>query len=67
VVLPSDIGRTKPLIRLLLNQTGWQLTEDPHSRSRHHWMPLMLDEIPALGRLDFFESARIRPSALPCG
>ena len=56
VVPPSDISRTKPLIRLLLNQIGRRLTEDLASRSRHRVL-LMLDEFPALGRLDFFESA----------
>ena len=84
VVPPSDISRTKPLIRLLLNQIGRRLTEtipDPpptprlwirrwfdkvrvpvskvvegHSVHRHSLL-WMLDEFPALGRLDFFESA----------
>ena len=55
VVPPSDISRTKPLIRLVLNQIGRRLTEDLHAK-RHHRMLLMLDEFPALGRLDFFES-----------
>ncbi len=55
VVPPSDIQRTKPLIRLILNQIGRRLTErlDPTARQR---LLLMLDEFPALGRLDFFES-----------
>lgn len=57
VVPPSDINRTKPLIRLILNQIGRQLTEDLHGKTRHHRLLLMLDEFPALGRLDFFESA----------
>ncbi|HEY2707065.1 MAG TPA: conjugal transfer protein TraG [Caulobacteraceae bacterium] len=56
VVPPSDISRTKPLIRLLLNQLGRRLTEDL-DRPRRHRVLLMLDEFPALGRLDFFESA----------
>src|SRR5271166_1936942 len=30
VVPPSDISRTKPLIRLVLNQIGRRLTEDLH-------------------------------------
>ncbi len=55
VVPPSDISRTKPLIRLVLNQIGRRLTEDLHAE-RNHRMLLMLDEFPALGRLDFFES-----------
>src|SRR3954469_1973836 len=57
VVPPSDISRTKPLIRLVLNQIGRRLTEDLHGKGRRHRLLLMLDEFPALGRLDFFESA----------
>ena len=57
VVPPSDISRTKPLVRLILNQIGRRLTEDLHARGRRHRLLLMLDEFPALGRLDFFESA----------
>ncbi|MBB4010455.1 conjugal transfer protein TraG [Allorhizobium taibaishanense] len=57
VVPPSDISRTKPLVRLILNQIGRRLTEDLHARERRHRMLMMLDEFPALGRLDFFESA----------
>jgi len=59
VVPPSDISRTKPLIRLLLNQIGRRLTETLETRRdpRRHSVLLMLDEFPALGRLDFFESA----------
>lgn len=58
VVPPSDLSRMRPLLRLMLNQMLRCLTET--------WMPnigagqtllLMLDEFPALGRLDFFESA----------
>ncbi len=57
VVPPSDISRTKPLIRLVLNQIGRRLTEELHPKNRRHRVLLMLDEFPALGRLDFFESA----------
>ncbi|MET3645429.1 conjugal transfer protein TraG [Phyllobacterium ifriqiyense] len=57
VVPPSDINRTKPLIRLLLNQIGRRLTEDLQAKAGRHGLLLMLDEFPALGRLDFFESA----------
>ncbi|MES2255530.1 MAG: conjugal transfer protein TraG [Pseudomonadota bacterium] len=60
VVPPSDISRTKPLVRLVLNQIGRHLTEklegDPTKRRRHQLL-MMLDEFPALGRLDFFETA----------
>jgi type IV secretion system protein VirD4 len=57
VVPPSDISRTKPLVRLILNQIGRRLTEELASKDRRHRLLLMLDEFPALGRLDFFESA----------
>ncbi len=57
VVPPSDISRTKPLVRLILNQIGRRLTEELNSKNRRHRLLLMLDEFPALGRLDFFESA----------
>jgi type IV secretion system protein VirD4 len=58
VVPPSDISRTKPLIRLVLNQIGRRLTErlDSGGPGRRQLL-LMLDEFPALGRLDFFETA----------
>ncbi|HEY5239399.1 MAG TPA: conjugal transfer protein TraG [Rhizomicrobium sp.] len=60
VIPPSDISRTKPLVRLILNQIGRRLTErlegDPE-KSRRHKLLMMLDEFPALGRLDFFETA----------
>jgi type IV secretion system protein VirD4 len=57
VVPPSDISRTKPLVRLILNQIGRRLTEDLQAKDRRQRLLFMLDEFPALGRLDFFESA----------
>jgi type IV secretion system protein VirD4 len=60
IVPPSDISRTRPLIRLILNQIGRRLTENLHhidGERRKHKLLLMLDEFPALGRLDFFETA----------
>ncbi|MEM7710654.1 MAG: IncP-type conjugal transfer protein TraG, partial [Pseudomonadota bacterium] len=57
VVPPSDIARTKPLVRLILNQVGRRLTEELEAKTRRHRLLLMLDEFPALGRLDFFETA----------
>ncbi|HWW58144.1 MAG TPA: conjugal transfer protein TraG [Sphingopyxis sp.] len=60
VIPPSDISRTKPLIRLILNQIGRRLTEkldDRGSSVRRHQLLMMLDEFPALGRLDFFETS----------
>jgi type IV secretion system protein VirD4 len=59
VVPPSDISRTKPLVRLVLNQIGRRLTErlqSPAGRPQRQQL-MMLDEFPALGRLDFFETA----------
>jgi type IV secretion system protein VirD4 len=60
VVPPSDISRTKPLIRLVLNQIGRRLTEQLDASgapSHKHKLLMMLDEFPALGRLDFFETS----------
>jgi len=59
VVPPSDISRTKPLIRLVLNQIGRRLTEQLHAPGApdRHRLLMMLDEFPALGRLDFFETS----------
>jgi type IV secretion system protein VirD4 len=60
VVPPSDISRTKPLIRLILNQIGRRLTETLSANDgapKQRQLLMMLDEFPALGRLDFFESA----------
>ena len=59
---PSDIIRTRPLLRLLLNQLGRRLTEtlDAGGMSGSPRPPrllLMLDEFPALGRLDFLQTA----------
>ena len=59
VVPPSDISRTRPLVRLILNQIARRLTETlpaDGAASRRRLL-LMLDEFPALGRLDFFESS----------
>ena len=47
VVPPSDISRTKPLIRLILNQIGRRLTESLDGSdgiARRHKLLLMLDE-----------------------
>ena len=57
VVPPSDISRTKPLVRLVLNQIGRRLTEKLEASRRRQRVLLMLDEFPTLGRLEFFESA----------
>ncbi len=55
VVPPSDLSRTKPLVRLILNQIGRRLTEELPLVPRRKLL-LMLDEFPALGRLEFFET-----------
>ncbi|MBB4633907.1 conjugal transfer protein TraG [Sphingosinicella soli] len=60
VIPPSDISRTKPLVRLILNQIGRRLTEQldagrAQANGRRQLL-MMLDEFPALGRLDFFET-----------
>jgi type IV secretion system protein VirD4 len=57
VVPPSDISRTKPLIRLILNQIGRRLTEELNPKGNRHRVLMVLDEFAALGRLDFFEAA----------
>ncbi len=58
VVPPSDISRTRPLIRLVLNQIARRLCEDmPSPQRAQRPTLLMLDEFPALGRLDFFETS----------
>ena len=60
VIPPSDISRTKPLVRLILNQIGRRLTErldGVGTAKRNHKLLMMLDEFPALGRLDFFETS----------
>ena len=58
VIPASDISRTRPLIRLVLNQLGRRLTENRVRAvaDNRRQLLLMLDEFPALGRLDFFES-----------
>jgi type IV secretion system protein VirD4 len=55
VVPPSDISRTTPIVRLVLNQIARRLTEELEPSGKQQRMLLMLDEFTALGRLDFFE------------
>ena len=61
VVPPSDISRTRPLVRLILNQIARRLTEKLQTLGSaapgKGRLLLMLDEFPALGRLEFFETA----------
>lgn len=62
-VPPSDLSRTRPLVRLLLNQACRRLTERmdfSEGRGRgagKHPLLLMLDEFPALGKLQFFQES----------
>src|SRR5262245_2864491 len=59
VVPPSDLSRTRPLIRLLLNQIARHLTDRQSSgtTAAPRQLLLMVDEFPALGRLEFFETS----------
>lgn len=64
VVPPSDKDRLKPLLRLVINQVVRRLTEKMEfdetgaSISRFpHKMLLLIDEFPALGKLEVFEEA----------
>lgn len=63
MVIPAgDIDRLRPIIRLVVNLICRRLTERAVTGERRdqehlHKMLLMLDEFPALGRLEFFESA----------
>jgi type IV secretion system protein VirD4 len=60
VVPPSDLARTRPIIRLILNQIGRRLTESMEFGGKtayRHRLLLLLDEFPSLGKLEFFETA----------
>jgi type IV secretion system protein VirD4 len=57
VIPPSDISRLRPLFRLIINQFCRRLTEELKPTRNKHRLLLLLDEFPALGRLDFFEHA----------
>lgn len=54
---PSDIGRTMPLMRLMLQMILSRLTESLELKSQHRQLLLMLDEFPQFGKLPFFEKA----------
>ena len=61
---PSDKDRLKPLLRLIINQVVRRLTESMEfdkmgaGKSRYpHRLLLLIDEFPALGKLDVFEEA----------
>lgn len=64
VVPPSDKDRLKPLLRLIINQVVRRLTESMmftetgESRSKYpQRLLLLIDEFPALGKLDVFQEA----------
>lgn len=57
IIPPSDINRLRPLFRLMINQICRRLTEEMPPSEQRQRLLLLLDEFPALGRLDFFESA----------
>jgi Type IV secretory system Conjugative DNA transfer len=50
-VAPSDLDRMRPLLRIVLNQITRQLTREVRPGRRP--VLLMLDELTALGKLDF--------------
>ncbi|HEV3457426.1 MAG TPA: type IV secretory system conjugative DNA transfer family protein [Thermoanaerobaculia bacterium] len=50
-VAPSDLDRVRPLLRIVLNQITRQLTREVRAGRRP--VLLMLDELTALGKLDF--------------
>ena len=61
-VPPSDLARTRPLLRLVIHQVGRRLTERMTFASGHvvahyrHRLLLLMDEFPSLGRLEFFQT-----------
>lgn len=58
VLPPSDISRLRVLLRIMLNQIGRVLTEQQIVQgASQRGILFLLDEFPALGRLEFFESA----------
>lgn len=63
VVRPSDKDRLKPLIRLLMNQIVRGLTEEMKFaggrsvKGYKHRLLLLIDEFPALGKLEILEEA----------
>jgi type IV secretion system protein VirD4 len=54
---PSDSSRTMPVMRLILNQMGRVFTEEAVDSAPNRRVLFMLDEFPALGRLQFFETS----------
>jgi type IV secretion system protein VirD4 len=62
IIPPSDLNRTRPLVRLLLNQLCRRLIERMEfdggkTRAPNNRVLLLLDEFPALGRLPFLQES----------
>ena len=63
VIRPSDLDRLKPLVRLILNQLMRLLTEKMEFKGGRsvkgykHRLLLLIDEFPALGRLEIFQQS----------
>lgn len=63
VIPPSDITRLKPLMRLVLNQIirrqieKMEFKDGREVKQYKHRLLLLIDEFPALGRLDTFEAS----------
>ncbi len=63
IVRPSDIGRLRPVLRLLMNIILRRLTEKMEFRDGravahyNHRLLLMMDEFPALGRMEVMQQA----------
>ena len=63
VVPPADKDRLKPLVRLIINQVARTLTEqlvlqdNPATAPDRHHLLLLIDEFPALGKLEVFQES----------
>ncbi len=62
VIPPSDLQRTRPLIRLLLNMALGKMAEKPlrpgaTNKPYKHRLLCLLDELPALGKMSFLETS----------
>lgn len=55
VVNPQDADRMRPLTRMIIQMIGKKLTNKGIGKKRHRLL-FLIDEFPALGRLEFFET-----------
>ncbi|SDF61282.1 type IV secretory system conjugative DNA transfer family protein [Sporolituus thermophilus] len=55
IIPPAHLSRLRPLLRLIVNIALRRLTETPQKPRRQ--LLFLLDEFPALGKLEFFQSA----------